>query len=206
VPKEEALQRIQASEGMAEIVSSLPRNPLPDAFVVEPRNTDPDALETLKKELAGWPKVAHVQLDSSWVKRFDAFLRLGKLALALLAGLFGAGLVAVTFNTIRLQVLAQAAEIEVARMIGATDAFIRRPFYYFGALQGACGGLLAAGLVLGALQLLAGPVGELATLYGAGFALHLPGLPEIAGFAGLGAFLGWLGAQLSVSLSLRKFD
>ena len=206
VPKEEALQRIQASEGMAEIVSSLPRNPLPDAFVVEPRNTDPDALETLKKELAGWPKVAHVQLDSSWVKRFNAFLRLGKLALALLAGLFGAGLVAVTFNTIRLQVLAQAAEIEVARMIGATDAFIRRPFYYFGALQGACGGLLAAGLVLGALQLLAGPVGELATLYGAGFALHLPGLPEIAGFAGLGAFLGWLGAQLSVSLSLRKFD
>lgn len=206
VPKEEALQRIQASEGMAEIVSSLPRNPLPDAFVVEPRNTDPEALETLKKELAGWPKVAHVQLDSSWVKRFDAFLRLGKLALALLAGLFGAGLVAVTFNTIRLQVLAQAAEIEVARMIGATDAFIRRPFYYFGALQGACGGLLAAGLVLGALQLLAGPVGELATLYGAGFALHLPGLPEIAGFAGLGAFLGWLGAQLSVSLSLRKFD
>ena len=206
VPKEEALQRIQASEGMAEIVSSLPRNPLPDAFVVEPRNTDPEALETLKKELAGWPKVAHVQLDSSWVKRFNAFLRLGKLALALLAGLFGAGLVAVTFNTIRLQVLAQAAEIEVARMIGATDAFIRRPFYYFGALQGACGGLLAAGLVLGALQLLAGPVGELATLYGAGFALHLPGLPEIAGFAGLGAFLGWLGAQLSVSLSLRKFD
>ena len=206
VPKEEALQRIQASEGMAEIVSSLPRNPLPDAFVVEPRNTDPEALETLKKELAGWPKVAHVQLDSSWVKRFNAFLRLGKLALALLAGLFGAGLVAVTFNTIRLQVLAQAAEIEVARMIGATDAFIRRPFYYFGALQGACGGLLAVGLVLGALQLLAGPVGELATLYGAGFALHLPGLPEIAGFAGLGAFLGWLGAQLSVSLSLRKFD
>lgn len=206
VPKEEALQRIQASEGMAEIVSSLPRNPLPDAFVVEPRNTDPDALETLKKELAGWPKVAHVQLDSAWVKRFDAFLRLGKLALALLAGLFGAGLVAVTFNTIRLQVLAQAAEIEVARMIGATGAFIRRPFYYFGALQGACGGLLAAGLVLGGLHLLAGPVGELATLYGAGFALHLPGLPEIAGFAGLGAFLGWLGAQLSVSLSLRKFD
>ncbi len=206
VPKEEALQRIQASEGMAEIVSSLPRNPLPDAFVVAPRNTDPEALETLKKEFAGWPKVAHVQLDSAWVKRFDAFLRLGKLALVLLAGLFGAGLVAVTFNTIRLQVLAQAAEIEVARMIGATDAFIRRPFYYFGALQGACGGLLAAGLVLGGLHLLAGPVGELATLYGAGFVLHLPELPEIAGFAGLGAFLGWLGAQLSVSLSLRKFD
>jgi cell division transport system permease protein len=154
----------------------------------------------------GWPKVAHVQLDSAWVKRFDAFLRLGKLALWMLAGLFAAGLVAVTFNTIRLQVMAQSAEIEVARMIGATDGFIRRPFYYFGALQGVLGGLLAAGLVVVALRLLSGPVGELATLYGGSFALRQPGVLEVGVLAGLGAFLGWLGAQLSVSLSLRKFD
>ena len=201
VPKEDALKRMQKSEGMAEIVASLPRNPLPDAFIVEPANTEPEALEVLRKEISGWPKVAHVQLDSAWVKRFDAFLRLGKLALWMLAGLFGAGLVAVTFNTIRLQVMAQSAEIEVARMIGATDGFIRRPFYYFGALQGALGGLLAALLVVGALRMLAGPVGELATLYGGSFALRLPGLSEILGLAGVGALLGWIGAQLSVSLS-----
>lgn len=206
VPKEEALKRMQTSEGMAEIVASLPRNPLPDAFVVEPTNTDPQALEVLKKELATWPRVAHVQLDSAWVKRFDAFLKLGKLALTLLAGLFAAGLVAVTFTTIRLQVLAQAAEIEVARMIGATDAFIRRPFYYFGALQGALGGLLAAGLVIGGLYLLAGPVADLAVLYGGSFALRVPAALEIVALTSAGAILGWLGAQLSVSLSLRKFD
>ncbi len=197
---------MQASEGMAEIVASLPRNPLPDAFIIEPTNSEPEALEILRKEIAGWPKVAHVQLDSAWVKRFDAFLRLGKLALALLAGLFAAGLVAVTFNTIRLQVMAQSAEIEVARMIGATDGFIRRPFYYFGALQGALGGMLAAALVIGALRLLAGPVGELAALYGGAYSLKLPGLPEVVVLTGVGALLGWLGAQLSVSLSLRKFD
>ncbi len=206
VPKEEALKRMQSSEGMAEIVASLPRNPLPDAFIVEPTNTEPEALEILRKEIAGWPKVAHVQLDSAWVKRFDAFLRLGKLALWMLAGLFAVGLVAVTFNTIRLQVMAQSAEIEVARMIGATDGFIRRPFYYFGALQRALGGLLAAALVVGALRLLAGPVGELATLYGGAYSLKLPGFAAAAALAGVGALLGWLGAQLSVSLSLRKFD
>ena len=206
VPKEEALKRMQKSEGMAEIVASLPRNPLPDAFIVEPSNTDPEALEILRKEIAGWPKVAHVQLDSAWVKRFDAFLKLGKLALSMLAGLFAAGLVAVTFNTIRLQVMAQTAEIEVARMIGATDSFIRRPFYYFGALQGGLGGLLAAGLVLAGLRLLGAPVGDLATLYGANFSLHTPGVGEVAALVGCGALLGWLGAQLSVSLSLRKFD
>lgn len=206
VPKEAALKRMQANEGMAEIVASLPRNPLPDAFIVEPTNAEPEALEILRKEIAGWPKVAHVQLDSAWVKRFDAFLKLGKLALWMLAGIFAAGLVAVTFNTIRLQVMAHAAEIEVARMIGATDAFIRRPFYYFGALQGALGGLLATLLVGGALRLLAGPVGDLAALYGGSFSLRPPSVIEIAALAGAGAVLGWLGAQLSVSLSLRKFD
>ncbi len=206
VPKEEALKRIEASEGMAEIVASLPRNPLPDAFVIEPENSKPEALEVLRKELAGWPKVEHVQLDSAWIKRFDAFLRLGKLALTLLAGLFGAGLVAVTFNTIRLQVMAHAAEIEVAKMIGATNFFIKRPFLYYGALQGTLGGLLAAALTLIGLSLLAGPVAELAALYGGNFALRAPGPGEIAVLCGIGAGLGWLGAQLSVSLSLRKFD
>jgi cell division transport system permease protein len=204
VPREEALQRLQKTEGMAEIVASLPRNPLPDAFIVEPQDSEPAALEALGQTLSAWPKVAHVQLDSAWAKRFSAFLRLGRLALTLLAGLFAAGLVAVTFNTIRLQVMAQAAEIEVARMIGATDAFIRRPFYYYGALQGALGGLLAAALVLGGLRLLAAPVSELATLYGAAFTLHAPLGQGIAALTLGGALLGWLGAQLSVSLSLRQ--
>ena len=206
VPKEEALKRIKSNEGMAEIVASLPRNPLPDAFIVEPTNTSPEALEILRKEMASWPRVAHVQLDSAWVKRFDAFLKLGKLVLWMLAGVFAAGLVAVTFNTIRLQVMAQSMEIEVARMIGATDAFIRRPFYYYGALQGLFGGLLAVGLVTLGLALLADPVSQLAGLYGGSFSLHGPGPSAVAALAGAGALLGWLGAQLSVSLSLRKFD
>jgi cell division transport system permease protein len=206
VPKEAALKRLQASDGMAEIVASLPRNPLPDAFIVEPANVDPAALEILRKEISGWPKIAHVQLDSAWVKRFDALLKLGRLALSMIAGIFAAGLIAVTFNTIRLQVMAQAAEIDVARMIGATDVFIRRPFYYFGALQGALGGLLAAALVGGALHLLAEPVANLVALYGGSFSLRPPGMVEVAALAGIGTLLGWLGAQLSVSLSLRKLD
>jgi len=206
VPKEEALKRMRSNEGMADIVASLPRNPLPDAFILEPEDTDPEALENLRKQISAWPKVAHVQLDSAWVKRFDAFLRLGKLALLMLAGVFATGLVAVTFTTIRLQVMAQAAEIEVARLIGATDTFIRRPFYYFGALQGVLGGLLAALLVISALNLLSAPVAELASLYAGSFSLRPPNGIEVAALAAVGALLGWIGAQLSVSLSLRKFD
>ena len=206
VPRDEALRRLKAIEGMGDVVAGLSRNPLPDAFIVEPADTQPEAMEELAAVFRTWPGVAHVQLDAAWSRRLDAFLRVGKLAVTLLAGVFAGALIAVTFNTIRLQILAQAAEIEVARLIGATDAFIRRPFYYFGALQGALGGLIAAALVFAALAQLAAPVSELAALYGGDYRLRAPTGIEVAILAGLGAFLGWIGAQLSVSLSLRNFD
>ena len=204
VSRDDALKQLQAAEGMAEVVASLPRNPLPDAFVVEPVDTQPQAMERLAKTFAGWPKVAHVQLDSAWVKRFDAFLRIGKLSITLLAGLLGGALVTVTFNTIRLQILAQAAEIEVAKLIGATDAFISRPFHYFGALQGAFGGLFAALLVALGGQLLAAPVDELIALYGGSFVLHGLSAAHVGALMAIGGALGWLGAQLSVAIHLRR--
>ena len=204
VTKDEALKRLQANEGMSEIIASLPKNPLPDAFVVEPGNSQPETLEQLAKTFAGWPKVAHVQLDSAWVKRFDAFLRIGKLSITLLASLFAAALIAVTFNTIRLQILGQAAEIEVAKLIGATDAFIRRPFFYFGALQGVLGGLFAALLVSAGGVLLTTPVSELVALYGGSFMLHGLSAAGIGVLAGVGAALGWLGAWLSLAIHLRR--
>ena len=204
VAKDEALQHLKSSEGMAEIIESLPKNPLPDAFVVEPANTEPESLEGLAKTFSAWPKVAHVQLDSAWIKRLNAFLQIGKLSVVMLAGLFSGALVVVTFNTIRLQILAHAAEIEVAKLIGATDAFIRRPFQYFGALQGAFGGLFAALLVSMAGMLLQAPVGELVALYGASFALRGLSLASTAVLMSIGAGLGWLGAQLSVAIHLRR--
>ena len=204
VSRDDALKQLQSSEGMAEIVASLPRNPLPDAFVVEPADPQPQAMESLAKTFSGWPKVAHVQLDSAWVKRFDAFLRIGQLTVTLLAGLLAGALVTVTFNTIRLQILAQAAEIEVAKLIGATDAFISRPFHYFGALQGALGGLIAALLVALGGHLLAAPVDELIALYGGNFVLHGLTAANVGALAAIGAALGGFGAQLSVAIHLRR--
>ena len=204
VPREEALKRLQAAEGMAEIIASLPRNPLPDAFVVTPTDARPEALEGLAKTFATWPKVAHVQLDSAWVKRLDALLRLGKLVVMILGALFAGALVTITFNTIRLQILAQAAEIEVAKLIGATDTYIQRPLHYFGMLQGALGGLCAALLVSAGLHLLTPPVAELARLYGASFALRGLSASDVIVLAAIGAALGWLGAKISVRIHLRR--
>jgi cell division transport system permease protein len=206
IAREEALERMKATEGMAEIVTSLPRNPLPDAFIIEPHTMTPEDLEVLSQNLTALPGVAHVQLDSAWVKRFNAFLRLGKLMVGLLAAIFAVGLIAVTFNTIRLQVLAQADEIEVARLIGATDAFIHRPFYYTGILQGALGGLVAALFITLGLIALEPHVTQLATLYGSDFRLRAPGLFYLFLLPAFGAALGWLGAQLSVSMAIRQME
>jgi cell division transport system permease protein len=204
VAREEALQRLKETEGMADIAAGLTRNPLPDAFVVEPGDSGPETLARLAEIFRGWPGVAHVQLDSAWSQRLDVFLRIGRLAVTLLAGLFAGALVAVTFNTIRLQILGQAAEIEVSRLIGATDAFIRRPFHYFGALQGALGGLFALSLIAGVGWALTAPVGELLALYGASFSPSGPSLPQAGAVVGIGAALGWLGAQISVAIYLRR--
>jgi len=203
VPRDDALSQLKNTEGMAEIIAALPKNPLPDAFILEPADSSAENLEKLSGQLAELPGVAHVQLDSAWIKRFNAFLRLGIQAVNLLALIFAVGLVAVTFNTIRLQVMAQAEEIEVARLIGATDAFIRRPFYYSGILQGALGGLAAIFFLFAGITVLNPSVSQLATLYGSDFTLHPPGLVYSSLLVILGAFLGWLGAQLSVSLALR---
>lgn len=206
ISKESAWQDLQAKPGMSEVLVGLTRNPLPDAFVVDVAGMTPTQMETLKQQFAGWPKVAHVQLDSAWVQRLEALLRIGRLLVLLLAGLFAAGLVAITFNTIRLQVLAQGDEIEVSRLIGATDAFIRRPFAYAGVLQGVLGALLAVVFLTLAMLRLQGPVGELVALYGGQFALG--GLKPVQILVLLlgGGLLGWLGAWLSVQLSLRQID
>ncbi len=204
VPREDTLQRFKQSEGIGEVIESLPRNPFPDAFVVLPRSEAPETLEALRAEFLKYPGVAHVQLDSAWVKKLNALMRLLRLAVTLLAAALGLALVAVTFNTIRLQILTQSAEIEVSRLLGATDAFIRRPFYYFGALQGLAGGIVAWLAVLGATLLLRTPIAELAALYGVKFALHLLPPAESTLLLGLATLLGWAGAWLSLYRHLRE--
>jgi cell division transport system permease protein len=202
VSREETLARMKTNEGLRDVIEVLPRNPFPEAFVVTPRDESPASMERLRSQFAKLPKVEHVQLDSAWVSRLDALLRVGRLGVWMLGALFGVGLVAITFNTIRLQVLTQRAEIEVCRLLGATDAFIRRPFYYHGTLQGLSGGLFAWGIVTLAALFLQAPVGELARLYALNFSLELPPLVDGLKLLGLAATLGWLGSALSLGRHL----
>ncbi len=197
VSRDEALRELKQS-GLGDIIGGLSDNPLPDAFVLTPRGEDPALFERLSGEIATWPAVAHVQVDSAWVKRLHALLELGRSAVLMLAGLLGFALVIVTFNTIRLQLLTERQEIAVSRLLGATDPFIRRPFYWFGGLQGALGGLVALGTIWLSVAALAKPAAALAETYGMLFRLAGPDLPTMAAIVAFAAFLGWLGAAISV--------
>src|SRR6185503_2809995 len=181
---------------------SLPQNPLPDAFVVLPRDRAPEVMEKLRDEQAAWPGVTHVQLDTAWARRLEAGLKLARLAVGLLATLFAFALVAVTFNTIRLQILTRREEIEVSKLIGATNPFIRRPFLWFGALQGLAGGVAAWIIVSLAVYLLNRDLAGLAALYSASFRLPGLSLEDAGSLLGFSALLGWLGAWLSVTRHL----
>jgi cell division transport system permease protein len=203
VPRDEALRQLEHN-GLGDVLGALAANPLPDAFVITLRSENPTVFETLSARLRGWPRVDHVQLDSGWVKRLHALLGLGRTAVLVLAVLLGLALVIVIFNTIRLQILTRKREIEVSRLLGATDPFIRRPFYWFGSLQGALGGLVALGAVWGGVLVLSAPVAALAETYGAVFALFGPGWTESVAVVLFAALLGWLGTEISVRWHLAE--
>ena len=206
VPRDKALKELKTTEGLADVIDALDHNPLPDAFVVRARDSSPETLAELAQELRRAPSVAHVQADAVWAQRLASLARLGRLAVLLLAGLLAFGLVAVTFNTIRLQILTQRDEIEVSKLIGATDAFIRRPFLYLGLLQGLAGGALALGIVWSGLHLLNGEVRTLAQTYGSNFRFDFLAQGDALAVVLFAGSLGWLGASLSVSRYLLEIQ
>ena len=205
VSREQALQGLRQSENLSDVIAALQTNPLPDAFVLE-TGAGAAELAPLEAQLKSLPKVAHVQLDSTWVKRLESLLALGRMAVLILATLLACGLVAVTFNTIRLQILTQKDEIEVSKLIGATDSFIRRPFFHLGLIQGGLGGLAALAIVYLCMRILNRSILELAQLYGSDFKLGFFGLPDCAALLAFAAVLGWLGAYMSVSRHLSGIE
>lgn len=203
VSREDALKELRDAEGLADVVAALEHNPLPDAFVLRAAQTEPAALEALAADLRALPGVALVQVDSAWAQRLAALARIGRLTLAVLALLLATGLVAVTFNTIRLQIITQREEIEVSQLLGATDAFVRRPFFYLGLLQGLAGGLVALAILGASLAALNPGVRELAQTYGSAFQLEFLGGADSLAIVAFSGVLGWFGALLSVSKYLR---
>jgi cell division transport system permease protein len=145
-------------------------------------------------------------MDTDWIKRLAALMGLGRDLVFMLSIMLGLALAAITANTIRLQIYAQRDEIEVARLIGATDRFIRRPFLYFGGIQGLAGGLTGGALVGVGAHLLEASVERVASAYGAQFVLGGLSGVDLMLLLGLSATLGWLGAYFAVGQALRQVE
>lgn len=208
VPREQALASLKEKSGLSDVLDTLGDNPLPDSYVMKlegfARGAAADGVDTIAEQLRALPGVDAVQVDSAWVKRLAALLNILRLALLLLAVTLGIVVIAVVFNTVRLQVLTQKEEIAVSKLLGATDNFIHRPFYYTGALLGLCAGAVALGAVTLALAPLNGAIAEFARLYASEFQLAPLGGLEIAGLLAISAGLGLIGAMLSVQRHLAR--
>ncbi|RJF97635.1 cell division protein FtsX [Noviherbaspirillum saxi] len=208
IPRERALTLLKDKTGLSDAITALGENPLPDGYVLKlsgvQNSGDAARVEALAAKLKALPGVEYVQIDSAWVKRLAALMQVLRLALLFLATTLGVVVVAVVFNTIRLQVMTQREEIAVCRMFGATDAFICRPFYYSGALLGLMAGGLALGVVMVGLQPLNDAVMEFARLYASEFRLaSLDGFTQFALLA-TSAGLGLVGALMCVKRHLAK--
>lgn len=210
VPREQALEGLKDKEGLSDVLGTLEENPLPDSYVITlttfKRAGDAAQVENIAQRLRALSGVETVQVDSAWVRRLAALLGVLRLVLLLLAVTLGTVVVAVVFNTIRLQVLTQREEIAVSKLIGATDNFIHRPFYYTGALLGLVAGGLALGAVAAGLQPLNGAIGEFARLYGSQFQLMPLDPLSTAALLAISAGLGLVGALLSVQRHLARLN
>ncbi|AHL77218.1 cell division protein FtsX [Stutzerimonas stutzeri] len=204
ISREQALEEFQQLSGLGEALRELPENPLPGVILVTPSEVDRDNLEALRQRLAELPGVEQAQLDLLWVERLSAILKLGDRFVFGLSLLLIATLLLVIGNTIRLHIENRRTEIEVVKLVGGTDGYVRRPFLYMGALYGLGAGLIAWLLLAYGLGWLNEAVVGLAGLYGSDFGLA--GVPAEDGLSlVLGALLlGYIGAWLAVARHLSE--
>jgi cell division transport system permease protein len=208
IPADQALEEFRTYSGFGAALDVLEKNPLPHVLHVHP---DPEAssnaaVESLRHYFTAWPEVEFVQIDSDWVMRFNAILDVMRNVLLIASALLGLGVLAVVGNTIRLEIQNRRAEIEVTKLVGGSDGFVRRPFLYTGLLYGLCGALLAWGIVSLTVFTLAQPVATLARLYGSQYSLAGPTPDDIGFLLGGGALLGLFGAWISATNHLSRIE
>jgi len=208
IAADKGLEDFRTYSGFGEALQALKDNPLPHVLHVRPKAEDSSAaaLESLRRYFGAWPEVDLVQVDSEWVMRFNAILEVLRRLLLIAAALLGLGVLAVIGNTIRLEIQGRRAEIEVTKLVGGSNSFVRRPFLYTGVLYGLGGALLAWGIVAIAVAVLGDPVATLARLYGSRYVLRGPSRDDIGILLGAGAALGWLGAWISAARHLRSIE
>jgi cell division transport system permease protein len=207
VSREDALEEFTRVSGFADILENLQENPLPDVVLVEPVDSlSPNEVTALRDEFEAQPLVAEATLDMAWLQRLNSLLELSRRSVLALGGFLIFGVVLILGNTIRLAIESRREEIVIVKLVGGSNAFVRRPFLYSGLWYGVGGGVFAALLVSAGLWFLSAPVEQLAALYGSDFSLRGPGLIGSLNLVLVGGLLGLAGAWLAVSRHLGAIE
>ena len=203
----EALTEFKQQSGFGQALDHLSANPLPHTLVVRPSpaNTS-QSMILLQEELGNLPESEVVQVDTEWVQRFHAILDIIKQAILIGAALLGLAIIVIIGNTIRLDIQNRREEIEVTKLIGASNAFVRRPFLWSGFWYGLFGGLLALGLVQYGLFLLEQPAARLAGLYQSGVTVLSLNASESLAILGIGVALGFIGSWFAAARHMRRIE
>jgi cell division transport system permease protein len=207
VPAEQAFQEFKEQSGFGETLDHLTVNPLPHALIVRPSSANTEAsVMLLGEELGNLSEAELVQVDTEWVQRFLAILDILQRAVAIGAALLGAAIVVIIGNTIRLDIQNRRDEIEVTKLIGASNAFVRRPFLYSGIWYGLGGGLLALALISYGLFALREPVSRLSGLYDSTFTVLSLDMTEGLLIVCTGVLLGLVGSWIAAARHMRRIE
>ena len=203
------MEEFKSRSGLQTALDSLTSTPLPVVLLAYPKDEiarSPEQLAALIEELGKLKQVELSQFDIEWIKRLTALMELVTRAVWIIAFILGLGVFLVIGNTIRLAITNRQEEIRIIKLIGGTDAFIRRSFLYSGMLQGLFGGLLALLIIFLLFSFISAPTSSLSSMYGIAFSLDplhfLPSLLLVSG----GALIGWLSARVTVGVYLRQFE
>ena len=208
IGRDAALAEFRRMSGIGGAIEALDNNPLPIVISLQPRTeaATPERAHALVDRFSALDEVEFTQLDLQWVRRFHAITRIAQRGVLVVGGLLGLAVLLIVGNTIRLEIQNRHAEIEITKLVGGTDAFIRRPFLYCGAWYGLFGGLIAASLVIASLWLLQGPVAHLADLYQSEFGLSAIDPGSALLLLGASMLLGWAGSWLAVGRHLSDIE
>jgi cell division transport system permease protein len=204
----QALEEFKLGSGLGELANHLDENPLPAVILVKPKviGDAPVALSALQQVLVADPLVADVRLDMLWVKRLHQFITVAERFVIALAGLLALGVLLVIGNTIRMAIENRRDEIVVVKLVGGTDAYVRRPFLYTGLWFGVGGGIVASLLLAIGFWWLSMPVAKLADLYQSSFRLESLDFIESLQLILLAGLTGLLGAWISVARHLYQIQ
>ncbi|MCO7226536.1 permease-like cell division protein FtsX [Pleionea sp. CnH1-48] len=208
IGKEQGLSDFMQWSGFGDALNHLEDNPLPDVLVITPTqsHSTPEKAEALSLELEVHPEVDIAKVDIQWLRRLYAIMNIAEKAVFALGALLSLAVLLIVGNTIRLAIQSKREEIQIIKLVGATDAFIRRPFLYNGIWYGIFAGLLALIMVNGSVYWLSDPVRQLAGHYNSQFELNGLSAIDVLKLLGISTALGFVGSWLSVGRHIREIE